>query len=76
MAYRLTMAFHKWGTLLVFGVTNSLHFSKGKVLSPLNIRPDSGGKKETGWVHMQQNRRNESQRERRNFQNLGDTNLK
>jgi len=76
MAYRLTMTFHKKGTLLVLGVTNSLHFNKEKVISPLNIRPDSGGRKETGWVHMQQNGRNERQKELRNFQNLGDNNLK
>jgi hypothetical protein len=73
MAYRLTMAFHKREALLVFGVTNSLHFNKEKVISPLNIRPDSGGRKETGWVHMQQKRRNERQRELRNF---GHTNFK
>ena len=62
MAYNLTMAFHKWGTLLVFGVTNSLHFNKEKVISPLNIGRDGGGRKETGWVHMQKNSKNEGQR--------------
>jgi hypothetical protein len=47
MAYRLTMAFHKRGMLLEFGVTNSLHFNKEKAMSPLNLRPDSGSRKET-----------------------------
>jgi hypothetical protein len=47
MAYRLTMAVHKRGTFLVLGVTNSLHFNKEKAISPLNIRPDSGSRKET-----------------------------
>jgi hypothetical protein len=58
MAYRLTMAFHKRGTLLVFGVTNSLHFNKEKVISPLNIRPDSGSRKETDGCPR--NRRDET----------------
>lgn len=75
ISYRLTMAFHKRVMFLVFGVTNSLHFNKEKVISPFNIRLDSGGRKETEWVHMQQNRRNERQWELQNFQNLGDTNL-
>lgn len=60
MAYRLTMAFHKKGMLLVFGVTNSLHFNKEKVTSPLNARPDSGSRKETDGCTRNRTKENAS----------------
>jgi hypothetical protein len=49
MAYRLTMAFHKRGASLVFGVTNSLLFNKEKAMSLLTSGLImAAGRKQTG----------------------------